>query len=73
MKQLDYGKGYEYAHNDREAVTGMDCLPPSLAGKTTTNRPSVVSRRRLNGGSRRGRRSNSSELPDRPDQSDAER
>jgi putative ATPase len=34
MKQLDYGKGYEYAHDDREAVTGMDCLPPSLAGKT---------------------------------------
>ena len=34
MKQLDYGKGYEYAHNDREAITGMDCLPPSLAGKT---------------------------------------
>jgi putative ATPase len=34
MKQLDYGKGYEYAHNDREAVTGMDCLPSSLAGKT---------------------------------------
>jgi putative ATPase len=34
MKQLEYGKGYEYAHNDREAVTGMDCLPPSLAGKT---------------------------------------
>jgi len=34
MKQLDYGKGYEYAHNERDAVTGMDCLPPSLAGKT---------------------------------------
>ena len=34
MKQLDYGKGYEYAHNDRDAITGMDCLPPSLAGKT---------------------------------------
>jgi putative ATPase len=34
MKQLDYGKGYEYAHDDRDAVTGMDCLPPSLAGKT---------------------------------------
>jgi putative ATPase len=34
MKQLEYGKGYEYAHNDRDAVTGMDCLPPSLAGKT---------------------------------------
>jgi putative ATPase len=26
MKQLDYGKGYEYAHNERDAVTGMDCL-----------------------------------------------
>jgi putative ATPase len=34
MKQLDYGKGYQYAHNEADAVTGMDCLPPSLAGKT---------------------------------------
>ena len=34
MKQLDYAKGYEYAHNERDAVTGMDCLPSSLAGKT---------------------------------------
>ena len=34
MKQLDYGRGYQYAHNDPEAVTGMDCLPPSLAGRT---------------------------------------
>jgi putative ATPase len=34
MKQLDYGKGYEYAHNERDAITGMDCLPSSLAGKT---------------------------------------
>jgi putative ATPase len=34
MKQLDYGKGYQYAHDDRDAVTGMDCLPPSLADKT---------------------------------------
>jgi putative ATPase len=34
MKQLDYGKGYEYAHDDRDAITGMDCLPASLAGKT---------------------------------------
>ena len=34
MKDLAYGKGYEYAHNERDAVTGMDCLPPSLAGKT---------------------------------------
>ena len=34
MKQLEYGKGYQYAHDDREGITGMDCLPPSLAGKT---------------------------------------
>ena len=34
MKQLEYGKGYEYAHNEPDAVTGMECLPPSLADKT---------------------------------------
>jgi putative ATPase len=34
MKQLDYGRGYQYAHDDPDAVTGMDCLPPSLAGRT---------------------------------------
>ena len=33
MKQLDYGKGYEYAHDDADAVTGMDCLPPAIAGR----------------------------------------
>ena len=33
MKQLEYGKGYQYAHDDRDAVTDMDCLPPSLAGQ----------------------------------------
>jgi putative ATPase len=32
MKQLDYGKGYEYAHDDPQAVSAMDCLPASLAG-----------------------------------------
>jgi putative ATPase len=34
MKQLDYGRGYQYAHDAPEAVTGMDCLPPSLADRT---------------------------------------
>jgi putative ATPase len=34
MKQLEYGKGYQYAHDDPGAVTGMECLPPSLADKT---------------------------------------
>ncbi len=32
MKTLDYGKGYEYAHDDAAGTTAMDCLPPSLAG-----------------------------------------
>src|SRR5215213_5131158 len=30
MKQLDYGKDYQYAHNDPDAVAAMDCLPESL-------------------------------------------
>ena len=33
MKQLDYGKGYQYAHSERDAVADMDCLPESLAGR----------------------------------------
>jgi putative ATPase len=33
MKQLEYGKDYQYAHDDADAVTGMDCLPPNLAGR----------------------------------------
>ena len=34
MKTLDYGKGYRYAHDEPDAVAGMECLPPSLAGRT---------------------------------------
>ncbi len=33
MKDLDYGKGYRYAHNQPDAVTNMECLPPSLSGR----------------------------------------
>ena len=33
MKQLDYGKGYQYAHSDADAVTDMSCLPTELADK----------------------------------------
>ena len=33
MKQLDYGKDYQYAHDDPDAVTGMDCLPENLQGR----------------------------------------
>jgi putative ATPase len=34
MKNLGYGKGYEYAHDLEEKVAGMACLPELLAGKT---------------------------------------
>ncbi len=33
MKELGYGKGYRYAHDDPAAATEMECLPPSLAGR----------------------------------------
>ncbi len=33
MRELDYGRGYRYAHDDPDAVTGMDCLPSSLSGR----------------------------------------
>ncbi len=33
MKELDYGKGYKYAHNEPEAVANMDCLPDNLKGR----------------------------------------
>jgi len=33
MKQLDYGKGYEYAHDEPDALADMTCLPPSLADR----------------------------------------
>jgi putative ATPase len=33
MKELDYGKGYRYAHDEADKVADMDCLPPSLAGR----------------------------------------
>jgi putative ATPase len=33
MKDLGYGKGYRYAHDEAEGVAGMDCLPASLAGR----------------------------------------
>jgi putative ATPase len=33
MKELNYGKGYKYAHDEAEGVADMDCLPESLQGK----------------------------------------
>ena len=34
MKDLDYGRGYRYAHDEAEGIArGMECLPPSQAGR----------------------------------------
>ena len=33
MKQVGYGKGYRYAHDDPAAKHEMTCLPPSLEGR----------------------------------------
>ena len=33
MKQLEYGKGYRYAHDEADAVADMSCLPPALEGR----------------------------------------
>ncbi len=33
MKDLNYGKGYQYAHNTINKVTDMTCLPDSLLGR----------------------------------------
>lgn len=34
MKELDYGRGYKYAHDEEGRVADMDCLPDSLKGRT---------------------------------------
>ena len=33
MKELDYGKGYQYAHDTADKLTNMQCLPDSLEGR----------------------------------------
>ena len=34
MNELHYGEGYQYAHDTKEKLTTMECLPESLKGKT---------------------------------------
>jgi putative ATPase len=34
MKELDYGNGYQYAHDEEGRVADMDCLPDSLKGRS---------------------------------------
>lgn len=33
MKDLEYGKGYQHAHQFQDAVVDMECLPPGLKGR----------------------------------------
>ncbi len=33
MRDLNYGKGYQYAHDAEEKLTDMQCLPDSLLGR----------------------------------------
>jgi putative ATPase len=33
MKSWGYGEGYQHAHQFEDAITDMECLPPSLAGR----------------------------------------
>ena len=33
MQELDYGKGYQYAHDTADKLTDMQCLPDSLEGR----------------------------------------
>ncbi len=34
MKELGYGKGYQYAHGTKDKLTNMQCLPDNLLGRT---------------------------------------
>lgn len=34
MQDLNYGKGYQYAHDAKEKLTNMQCLPDTLLGTT---------------------------------------
>ncbi len=34
MRELGYGKNYQYAHDDRHALVAQDHLPPELKGRT---------------------------------------
>ena len=33
MQELHYGEGYQYAHDTKEKLTDMKCLPDSLEGR----------------------------------------
>lgn len=51
LKALDYGKGYQYAHDVEGKVAQMECLPPSLRDRryyhpTTEGREKLLAQRK---------------------------
>jgi putative ATPase len=47
MKELGYGKGYQYAHDLKERVADMECLPDSLRGRQYYHPTDQGSERRI--------------------------
>jgi putative ATPase len=47
MKELGYGKGYQYAHEFKEKVADMECLPNSLSGRQYYHPTDQGSERRI--------------------------
>ena len=50
MKQVGYGKGYQYAHDLDEKVADMECMPDNLRGReyyhpTSEGREKILSQR----------------------------
>jgi putative ATPase len=47
MKELGYGKGYQYAHDLKDKVADMECLPDSLRGRQYYHPTDSGSERRI--------------------------
>ena len=52
MKDLGYGRGYQYAHDFEEQTAAMECLPEALAGRRFYE-PKDVGLKRRSGAARR--------------------
>jgi putative ATPase len=48
MKKVDYGKGYQYAHDLEEKVADMECMPDNLRGREYYH-PTLEGREKLLG------------------------
>jgi putative ATPase len=47
MKELGYGEGYQYAHDTKDKVADMECLPESLRGRQYYHPTDQGSERRI--------------------------